>query len=129
MSRTLPLLGILLLLFGCIGCGEPKPKMYPVSGTVTLDNRSLAEGTVYFKTIATGAIDTLPVKDGKFKGQALEGKRRVEVVAYRLIPIAGEMGGEVQESLIARRYNAESTLTAAVTATGPNVYEFKVQSK
>jgi hypothetical protein len=96
---------------------------------VTLDNHSLAEGTVYFKTVATGAIDTLPVKEGKFEGRAMEGKRRVEVVAYRIIPVAGEMGGEVQESLISRQYNVDSTLTADVTATGPNFFEFKVKSK
>lgn len=111
------------------GCAKPGPKLYPVSGNVTLDGQPLAEGTVYFKTIATGDVDSLPVKAGRFEGKAVEGARRVEVVAYRLIPVAGEMGGEVPESLIAKRFNIDSTLTAEVTAAGPNTFEFAVTGK
>ena len=128
MTRWLLVL-LLGLLFVANGCAKPAPKVYPVSGSVTLDGRPLSEGTVYFKTIATGEIDALPVKDGQFAGKAAAGNRRVEVVAYRSIPVAGQMGGEVQESLIARRFNSESTLTAEVTEKGPNEYEFKVESK
>ncbi len=126
MNRWLLLLA---LLFVANGCAKPGPKMYPVSGNVTLDGQPLAEGTVYFKTVATGEVNTLPVKDGKFAGSAAEGPRRVEVVAYRLIPVAGQMGGEVQESLIAKQFNLNSTLTAEVTAAGPNTFEFAVTSK
>lgn len=128
MTRWLMLLAMILLC-SASGCAKPGPKLFPVSGNVTLDGRPLAEGTVYFKTIATGEIDSLPVKDGKFAGQAVEGARRVEVVAFRLIPVPGEMGGEVQESLIARRFNQDSKLTAEVTAAGPNTFEFAVTSK
>lgn len=123
------LLVLLCLMFVAGGCAKPGPKMSPVSGSVTLDGRPLSEGTVYFKTIATGEIDTLPVKDGQFAGKAAEGNRRVEVVAYRSIPVAGQMGGEVQESLVAKRFNFESTLTAEVTASGPNKFEFAVTGK
>ena len=123
------LLVLLGLLFVANGCAKPGPKVYPVSGSVTLDGQPLSEGTVYFKTIATGEIDALPVKAGQFAGKAAEGNRRVEVVAYRSIPVAGQMGGEVQESLIARRFNIDSTLTAEVTAAGPNTFEFAVAAK
>jgi hypothetical protein len=117
------------LLIACSGCGPTGPKLFPVSGTVLLDGQPLAEGTIYFKTLETGAIDTLPIKDGKFSGQAIEGDRRVEVVAYRLIPVAGQMGGEVQESLIASRFNSESTLKAVVSPTAANEYKFEVNGK
>lgn len=128
MTRWLMLLAMVLLC-AASGCAKPGPKLFPVSGNVTLDGQPLAEGTVYFKTIATGDVNSLPVKDGKFAGQAVEGTRRVEVVAFRMIPVLGEMGGEVQESLIARRFNQDSQLTAEVTAAGPNTFEFAVTSK
>jgi hypothetical protein len=98
-----------------------------VQGTVTLDGEPLAEGEVYFSTVQTGEIDTFPVKNGKFAGKALAGTRRVEVVAYRTIPIAGEMGGEVQENLIAAEFNSASKLTAVVSATGVNQFSFAVE--
>ena len=126
---TRGLLVLLCLMFVASGCAKPGPKLVPVSGSVTLDGRPLSEGTVYFKTIATGEIDALPVKEGQFAGKAAEGNRRVEVVAYRLIPVPGQMGGEVQESLVAKRFNFESTLTAEVTAGGPNTFVFAVMGK
>jgi len=126
VSAHLVLLAVVLTV---AGCGPKPPALYPVSGTVTLDGQPLSEGTVYFKTVETGTVDSAPVKLGKFEGKAIEGKRRVEVAAYRMIPVPGQMGGEVPQSMIARRYNTESTLTAEVTAAGPNTYEFKVQSE
>jgi hypothetical protein len=129
MTHSFPLLVALSVLFLASGCKPPGPKSYPVSGTVTLDGQPLAEGNVYFKTLAEGLIDPLPVKDGKFEGKAGEGQRRVEIVAYRMVPVPGEMGGEVPQSLIAPRFNSQSELTAEVTAAGPNVYDFKVESK
>lgn len=128
----LPRIASLVLLLGLLallGCGSKGPKRSPVSGTVTLDGKPLAKGVVYFKTVQTGAIDTLPVNDGKFEGQAEEGARRVEINSYRSKTISGPMGGEVQENLVAPRYNSESTLTATVTPTGPNSFKFEVEGK
>lgn len=131
MTRVAPLtfLLIVLALFGSSGCKPPGPKLYPITGTVTLDGQPLADGTMHFKIIEAGSIYSFPVKEGKFEGQATEGKHRVEVVAYRLIPVPGEMGGEVQQPLIAPRFNSATTLAADVTPTGPNAFEFKVESK
>ena len=122
---TLCLLSVCLLC----GCADKGPKTYPVSGTVTLDGQPLAEGIVHFRAVTAGQVDSLPVKDGQFSGLAVVGTRRVEVVAYKMIPVPGEMGGEVPQPLIAPRFNSMSTLTAEVTAAGPNAYEFKVESK
>lgn len=117
-----------LLFVLCLGCGPSGPKLYPVQGTVTLDGKPLAEGNVYLREAETGDVITLPVKDGQFSGQAPTGKRRVEVAAYKLTPVPGEMGGEVQESLIAARFNSESTLSETIEA-GPNEFKFAVESK
>lgn len=112
------------------GCGAPIPVPVPVSGAVTRDGSPLAEGTVYFKTVSTGAFEAFPVRDGKFEGKALPGDRRVEVTAYRVTrQNLGSGEADVQESLIPEKYNVNSTLTAAVTPTGPNVFRFEIDTK
>ncbi len=128
MIRLVSLI-VVLALFVLTGCKPAGPKLYPVTGAVTLDGQPLADGTVHFKIIDAGSIFSFPVKEGKFAGQATEGRHRVEVVAYRLIPVPGEMGGEVQQPLIAPRFNSMSTLSADVTPAGPNAFEFQVESK
>ncbi len=117
-----------LILAGTGGCGEAGPKKYPVKGTVTLDKKPLANGTVYFKTIETGAIETFEILNGEFQGQALEGERRVEIVSYIS---KGEkdfdgMKSEVTVNVVPPKYNTDSRLTASVTATGPNEYAFEL---
>ena len=97
---------------------------------MTHDGHPLAEGTVYFKTAQTGAIDTFPVKDGKFEGTAEVGERRVEISAYRTkTGNFNGMKGEVKENLIPAPYNVNSKLTATVTPDGPNTFQFDVKSK
>lgn len=121
---------VVLILVAQIGCGKAGPKVVTVSGTVTYDGQPLAEGTVYFKTPETGAINSLPVKNGKFEGNAEVGERRVEINAYRTkSQDFNGMKGEVKENLIPTRYNADSKLTATVTADGPNTFQFEVKSK
>ncbi|WP_145093024.1 hypothetical protein [Anatilimnocola aggregata] len=134
MIRQISPVGLLLLLcvttFGLQGCAKPGPSQYSVSGKVTLDGQPLSEGTVYLKVIETGALVTLPVKNGTFQGKSTEGNWRVEVVAYRITPIPGDrMGSETAELLIAPRFNSQSTLTAVVTPAGPNEFVFEVTSK
>ena len=87
-------------------------------------------GIIYFKTIATGSFDALDIKDGKYSGSAEPGERRVEIVAYetKMTDIGG-MKGESQIALIPARYNLNSTLTATVTAEGPNEFPFELASK
>jgi len=86
MIRSASALGLACLLL-LVGCGPAAPKLYPVSGTVTLDGQPLADGKIYFRTVENGQVDTLPVTAGKFSGQVLAGPRRVEIVAYKMIQI------------------------------------------
>ncbi len=127
MSRSSILLATMLTL---AGCGTPGVKLAPVSGTVTLDGAPLAEGTVYFKTVATGAIEAFAVKGGQFSGNAEPGERRVEVTAYRSTPRPNDpMKGVTQESLVGANDNTGSKLTATVSAEGPNAFTFNVKAK
>jgi len=136
---------VCLAMCGC-GGGRPEAKKYPVSGTVTLDGKPLADGVLYFKTPDVGAVDTIPIKDGQLKGQAQAGKRRVEICAYResktptmyakMAPSPGADGKAApgmdmvqRENYLPARYNTMSTLTEEVKAGGPNQFTFDLQSK
>lgn len=119
------------VLGGCDSGRRAEPTKFPVSGSVTIDGKPLVQGVVYFKTIATGALDSAEVKDGKFQGKAQQGERRVEVCSYEKLPANANdpMSSDLQKNTIPARYNTESKLTANVTPNGPNEFEFKLTSK
>ena len=103
---------LLLALAGSlslVGCTEKRvePVRVPVSGSVTLDGKPLDKGIIYFKTIATGSVDTMNIADGKFSGEAEPGKRRVEISAFRAGAGAtpGMDAGEV--NYIPAKYNTQ----------------------
>ena len=133
MLRLIPyvLLGLLCVTLSACQSGKLEPKKYPVSGTVTLDGKPVTEnGLVYFKTIATGAIDGFDIKSGTFSGLTEPGERRVEIAVFAIKTVdLNGMKGETRESLIPDRYNMESTLTANVTPEGPNQFKFELTSK
>src|SRR5690348_15803689 len=91
MASVRIVLSLGLLIY--IGGGDSTPKHYPVSGTVTLDKKPLADWFIYFKDLQVGSIDSSEVKYGQFKGEALAGNRRVEVTAYsakgKVVDVAG----------------------------------------
>ena len=132
-------LSCLLLLVVCLvldGCGRPtsrsEAKKYPVHGTVTLDGQPMPDGTIYFKTVATGALDFASITDGKFEGQAQEGDRRVEISRTKSeVHESGGMKTEVQTELIPAKYNTDpaNTLKATVSPQGPNQFTFELKSK
>ena len=121
---------VLIALLCAAGCGKSGPVLVPVSGTVMCDGKPLAEGTLYFKTIGTGAVEIMQIKDGHFEGKAEIGDRRIEVNAYQTKAIKDDqMKGEIKINLVADQYNFNSILKAIVTASGPNKFEFDVKSK
>lgn len=133
MLRSLQCAAILLLCLTVAACQSDRlePKKYSVSGTVTLDGKPLTDdGLIYFKTIATGAMDVLNLKAGKYSGTAEPGDRRVEIVVVRTTTeVIDRMTTELKESLIPARYNTESKLAAKVTPEGPNLFNFDLESK
>ncbi|HEX4612231.1 MAG TPA: hypothetical protein VH092_28815, partial [Urbifossiella sp.] len=65
----IPVAPLVLTLVGVVGCGGSSgPKRVSVQGTVTLDKKAIEKGTIYFKTPQTGAMDTIEVVNGEFKG-------------------------------------------------------------
>lgn len=132
LLNTLALGIFCLLLAGCHqASGLPEPQRFPVRGTVTLDGKPLPVGVIYFKTIQTGALDSVEIKEGKFEGQAQLGDRRVEICSYETLPpqASDPMATASQKNTIPPKYNLESTLTANVTQDGPNEFRFEVSSR
>ena len=120
---------------GCGRTGRPQPERFPVKGMVTLDGEPLAEGRIEFKTISTGFIDGMLVKNGTFAGRAVAGDRRVEFSVMKQVPFKGAaMPGTtppdtMPEESLPKHLNVNSTLSATVSPTGPNEFRFELISR
>lgn len=125
---------ILLSVFILSGCGKG-PRLYPVSGTVTLDNQPVPDGDILFLD-ADNRIgpDAGTIADGRFAFKAKEGKKKVEIRAFHLQkPFKADgspgSGDSLAVEYIPERYNNKTALTAEVVSSGSNQYEFKLSSK
>lgn len=143
MARSL----VLSLMLACAGCGSSASvgERAGVQGDVTLDGKPLGAAVISFhggegkgKVVAVGLVENgkyaIDAKRGPLVGQA-----RVEV---RAKPIT-EAQFDVAVTEAARRgtrpklvvmeipakYGAKSTLTADVTATGENKFDFNLKSR
>jgi len=127
LTTAFMLLALCLLFVGCRGKAlEPT---YPVHGVVTLDQKPLANGTIVFLTAETGDLQAIAVTDGKYAGEARAGVRRVEIRAYLTSTAPRNPLDPPPANYILAKYNAESTLTANVTPTGANTFDFELESK
>ena len=128
----------LAVLAGC-GGSEGCPRLQ-LEGTVTLDGKPLTEGHIRFIPIpdTERAMVGAKISEGRFvipaeKG-ALPGKFRVEIGSSRKTgrKVPGGVMGELTDEYVQflpERYNSQSHLTAEVTASGPNRFEFALKSK
>jgi hypothetical protein len=125
-------LALVTLLLAAVGCGSSMPalKNAPVKGTVQLDGKPMTEGEVSFG-IAGEVPIIIPVVNGAYVGEAVQGANRVEVRAYRQgtpVMMGDQQFGGDKENYIPAKYNLQSTLKADVTAAGPNEFNFEVTS-
>jgi hypothetical protein len=108
---------------------------FPVKGTVTLDGSPMAQGEVYFRNEATATSSVLTVTNGQFEGKSEPGKFKVEINSLRDETVAADPtgytppGGSTKTNIVLPEYNVNSTLTAEVTAAGPNEFKFEAKSK
>ncbi len=129
MARWFLLGCVLGVLSPLTGCSKSEVQPVAVSGTVNLDGKPLDDGSITL--IGEGGVppEILPVKNGKFEGQAKPGKKRVEISAFRPGKKT-KMGDEWieggPENYLPPRFNTESKLTAEVTASGLNPNKFDV---
>jgi hypothetical protein len=129
-------LALALLAAGPTGCSTKKPD-YPqasVSGEVTLDGEPLPDGKIIFTTVRLGLNDVVPIRNGQFSSRVALGERQVMITATKMMdpPPTGMPGvietEKVPTETLPARYNAETTLTATVSADGPNEFMFELTS-
>lgn len=127
---------LLLALFAFVaGCGPSGPTFAIVKGKVELDGKPLASGKVAF-TQQGIPQDLLDVNDGVFEGKAKVGKAKVEILSFRpgKIPDMYKDAKDKEkyqflENIIPAAYNSESKITADITASGPNEFQFSAKTK
>lgn len=121
------IVGGLVLAAGCGGPGaDPKP--VPVAGTVTLDGAPLPGADLDFTADDGNPPQRVEVRDGRFEGAATPGRYKVEIKAYRPAnpprPAPPGVPVDQREQYLPARYNRPTTLSAEITADGPNQFDF-----
>jgi len=131
------LVSSLSMLF-VIGCGKTTNRL-ALEGAVTLDGQPLTEGSIAFlpQQGTKGPVTGGRIDDGQFsvspnKG-AFQGNFLVKITAGRKTgrqekdPFGNLF--DVREQYLPARYNRQSELTAEVTSSGPNQFEFDLRSE
>jgi hypothetical protein len=117
-----------LLIAGCSG----EPRLYPVSGSVSLDGQPVANGDIMFVSLdGVRGPDPSKIKDGNYALKTTKGKKRVEISASKIRPGGARGGGgePVPEEYIPTRYNMESKLGADVQPNNKNRFDFPLEGK
>jgi hypothetical protein len=133
-------------LVSLLGCSDGGAKIIPVSGTVTLNGKPLANATVLFSPIAKpGEVNAGDGSAGKTNANgeytlttshglpgAQVGTHRVRISVLVQQSGSGDerrpRGGWPVKDQIPARYNEETKLTFEVTAPGPHKKDFELTS-
>lgn len=120
---------------GCSGSVDG-PKLYSVTGTVTLDGQPIPDASILFKD-PTGKNKSYfaSVKDGSYSTEMEAGKRQVIITASRkskdkMVDNAEGTGKEpAMEQYLPAIYNEKTTLEIDVVSGGENQFPFDLKSK
>lgn len=141
MFRNLMVFGILAVCMALsLGCGGPKGKVptkrVPVSGTVTLDGKSLATGRVTFDAQNGEPPTTCDILNGAYAGAVMIGKNKVMLISTikQTMKEKMKMDGPgydemVEFNVLPDRYHSKSEIVKEVADPGPNKFDFDLQSK
>jgi hypothetical protein len=121
---------------GPAGC-DRGPKRYAVSGEVRWRGRPLDRGAITFlpEDPALGASGGALIKDGRYsipaRGGLLPGRYKVLVTSADPGKAADPdappgPSGPLPKDRVQPRYNAQTVLTAELTAEGPKTFDFDV---
>ena len=131
------------LMAGCSGSRDELPRE-PVSGTVLMDGKPLAEGAIQFTPAAGSggpAISyTAPIENGEFSipraDGLVPGKYKVSISAVpakRNTRIEATIGKKKKatpfKELIPAKYNSQTILTEEIKRGGASGLKYEIQSK
>jgi hypothetical protein len=127
--RCLPLLAVLVVL----GCGKTGPKVVPVSGRVTLDNKPLANADVTFTPDGADAntLESAGRTDdqGRFTLQTVQDKANGAAVGTHKVRISLIERGTTIVNRVPKEYNQNTTLSFTVPPAGTTEANFDLKSK
>lgn len=144
MRNLVPTILVVTIALGLSGCQKSdRPKLYPVTGTITYDGAPLADATVTFLPengkVAVGATDASGNYTLYTQGEpgATEGMFRISIVAEaqtkKYTPeefekLTDAERAKAHQSRIPARYANPNgaELTATVTPSGPNHFPFNL---
>lgn len=120
------------------GCSEAGPARQPVAGTITLDGKPLAAGTITFAPLDGATAATAPILDGAYRLGRAEGPTpgRYQVAISAVQPTGkriahpdfpGETIDEVRD-LVPPRYNAQTELAVEITPDGEQTLPFRLST-
>jgi hypothetical protein len=121
---------LLLILSG--GCSS-RPAKFELTGTVTLDERPLKEGTILLTAINNSSSEGGTITEGRYSVKVFPGQYKVMLNAAVRKPNLDPPTIRSTEwnyfSIIPARYNERSTLTVEVFPREVNQHDFSLSSE
>jgi hypothetical protein len=100
-------------LLAALGCGGERT--YKVAGTVTLEGKPVAQGSIVFESDSGGpGVFSSGIVAGKYELQAKVGKKKVIISAYRTRPGTENEPQPAIDEYIPARYNTKTELVREV---------------
>lgn len=131
-------LAAIVLVLPSAGCGSSEIPRLAVTGTVTLDDKPIDDGTILFTPMAAGPSAGSEIKNGRYqilrsRGPS-PGKYRVDIRAYRAIGPAtrDEVSGQTEQPMkqvLPPRYNSDSKLEVTLVEDRADPVDFRLQSR
>jgi hypothetical protein len=130
VARWCALTGLLMCAVGVVGCDRAAAR-YPVSGAVSWKGEPVQEGDIIFEPEDPNHLpEAGKVVNGHYEMKVTAGRKKVRLYASKEKPAVHKaMGPSEREPIIPPDYNARSAITAEVTATGPNQFDFHLPMK
>jgi hypothetical protein len=129
-GRWFLLASVALSVFGA--CSRSAPATYPVTGSVTLDGKPVANGNIVFIPADRGlGPEGGRIVEGKFSARSKAGKCRVEITAENEVgPNTPRFEDKpIRTNYIPARYNFKSELTVDVAANPNNAFALQLTSR